>query len=286
MGQNTGIKVSDEVEQRILELHELGYGFREIAHDVGLNFGSIGRILRRCGKSPRTPSLSHRKYNIDETFFDVIDREDKAYVLGILYADGCNVRWNNSKQVFANEVKLELNYRDKDVMDKILSCMKNVKPLTLKKAPRGWNKEPTYLMDICSKHISERLEELGCVQRKTKVLNYPEFLGDGLHNHFVRGYFDGDGSLALNHYPRSSPEWTILSTYDFSIHVKDILFKELGVRSGITYHSNRDNGQCYVRVPGANQVVTVCDWLYNGATIYLNRKYETYRILKSLHLHK
>lgn len=29
-------------------------------------------------------------YNVDETFFKFIEREDQAYVLGFLYADGCN----------------------------------------------------------------------------------------------------------------------------------------------------------------------------------------------------
>lgn len=33
---------------------------------------------------------SRRKYNIDGNYFDVIDNQNKAYILGFLYADGTN----------------------------------------------------------------------------------------------------------------------------------------------------------------------------------------------------
>ena len=31
-----------------------------------------------------------REYQINEKFFETIDSEEKAYVLGFLHADGCN----------------------------------------------------------------------------------------------------------------------------------------------------------------------------------------------------
>ena len=31
-----------------------------------------------------------RKYNVNDNYIDIIDNQNKAYILGFLYADGCN----------------------------------------------------------------------------------------------------------------------------------------------------------------------------------------------------
>lgn len=34
--------------------------------------------------------MARRTYSINDNIFDNINNQDKAYVLGLLYADGCN----------------------------------------------------------------------------------------------------------------------------------------------------------------------------------------------------
>ena len=41
-----------------------------------------------------------RKYNIDDNFFSEINSESKAYILGLLYADGCV--YNSQGNVWQN----------------------------------------------------------------------------------------------------------------------------------------------------------------------------------------
>ena len=68
--------------------------------------------MRRNGYKAKSQSELQRKYNIDETFFDVIDTEEKAYFLGLLYADGCNATNRNA-------VILSLKEDDKEILEKI-----------------------------------------------------------------------------------------------------------------------------------------------------------------------
>ena len=52
--------------------------------------------------------MTWRKYPIDEQFFDAIDSEEKAYFLGMLYADGTN-------SMKKTEVSLRLQEEDHEV---------------------------------------------------------------------------------------------------------------------------------------------------------------------------
>ena len=58
--------------------------------------------------------IGHKRYsyNVDESFFDVIDSEQKAYILGLLFADGCN----DIKKKGGATVSLSLNEKDEDII--------------------------------------------------------------------------------------------------------------------------------------------------------------------------
>ena len=51
------------------------------------------------------------------------------------------------------------------------------------------------MLKVFSKHMSNQLETV--VERKSKVLTFPEFLDSLLYKHFIRGMIDGDGWIYL-----------------------------------------------------------------------------------------
>ena len=55
--------------------------------------------------------MAKRIYGVNDEIFDNIDNQDKAYVLGLLYADGCN--YENGR------VKIDLVEEDIDVLEKL-----------------------------------------------------------------------------------------------------------------------------------------------------------------------
>ena len=59
-------------------------------------------------------------YNFDESFFEDIDNEEKAYILGFISADG---------SISKNELSIRLQIKDIDILYKIKNIMKSEHPV-------------------------------------------------------------------------------------------------------------------------------------------------------------
>ena len=127
-----------------------------------------------------------RKYKLNENFFDILN-EKSAYWLGFFYADGY-VRMKDGK---SGELKLKLKDTDKCHIEKFLKHIECDKPIKCGVD----NKSKFCSVTVYSNLLVNKLFELGCFNNKTQKIRLPN-LESNLMNHFVRGYFDGDGSIS------------------------------------------------------------------------------------------
>ena len=133
-----------------------------------------------------------REYQINEDFFDNIDTEENAYILGFFYADGTNCELNDSL-IGISFTQLE---QDVDILEKIKSAMDA--DYNFYKCIQPTNDKVKYKFSINSQKLSKRLSELGAPPRKSLILKFPNkdiFKSEDLIRHFIRGYFDGDGCI-------------------------------------------------------------------------------------------
>ncbi len=255
----------------------------QVAKLFNCNATTLQKEFKKAGLSVRDSSHAKQKYPINENIFDIIDTEEKAYWLGFLYADG-----NVSK---TNRVRLSLAETDKEIINKFSNFIFNCERVKCYKQPPLKLSQDLAYVDVCNKHIALKLTELGCPPKKTFILKYPEWLDVKLQNHFIRGYFDGDGCLSLykekrkgrglltsdkviSEYDKS--KFSILSTIEFLTSLQDI-FNKLNVNSYLSKrHKNRNNNNYNLTVNGNLQVHKLMNWLYKDATIFLQRKYENY----------
>ncbi len=243
----------------------------DLAKEYPISSTAISALLKRHGYKAKSQSELQRKYNIDETFFDVIDTEEKAYFLGFLYADG----YNNTDR---NSVNLSLKESDKDILIRLNNLIQPDKPLQyveFKKETRGYkNSSNQYRLAIANKHISERLTELGCCKNKTHIITFPseEQVPKHLQRHFTRGYFDGDGCV-------SNRVFSMVGTELFLITVQEIMIDKLGLTKTKLdkRHKKRENNITSIRYCGSSNLRKIMDWFYTDATIYLDRKYEKFK---------
>ena len=162
----------------------------DLSTEYNVCLATIARIL-----SKNNIDIRASKYNIRHDYFEIIDSEEKAYILGFLYADGHN-------QVDKHKVCLELQERDVEILHKIGDLIyidKDYKLGSFKGCERIIEGKycmsgPSKRFYIYSKKICEDLVKLGCGQNKTLKCSFPE-IPDHLIRHFIRGYFDGDGSI-------------------------------------------------------------------------------------------
>ena len=217
-----------------------------------------------------------RKYFVDHNFFDVIDTEEKAYILGFFYADGCN-HWRD------HSITMVLEEKDGYMLKKINEIMHNEHPISFKdmsnKHDFGYNYKDQYNLILNSFRISTILDMRGMYPNKSLILTFPRWLNPSLYNHFLRGVYDGDGSVYMRHKKSggTAVNLTITSTENFCKGVMDICAKYLNINPHI-YDSSCHNGITKVFTLSGNIVTKkFLDWLYKDATIYLQRKYDRYK---------
>jgi len=262
-------RLSHQEKNELFRMYETGnYTGKQLSEIFPISQVAINALLRRNGYEAKPQSELQRKYPIVEDFFDEIDTEEKAYILGLLYADG----YNNTDR---NSVSLGLKETDREVLNKITALIQPSKPLqyvNTSKTKGFENTQNQYRLVIANKHISERLVELGCGKAKTHNLKFPteEQVPSHLIRHFIRGYFDGDGSVSGD----KQKQFSFVGTIDFLLSLQRILKEELGFSETKLdqRHKDSDNNIRSLRYCGVNQCITFRDWLYKDATIYLKRK--------------
>ena len=266
---------SDEQRQDIVDMYKSGKSTVYIGEKYNIGHKVIAKVLDQYGIKRVGNGL--RKYSLDESYFDVIDTPNKAYILGFLYADGSNY---TPKQT----VSISLEEQDKHILERMREELKYERPLEYldysNKHDFDYNYSNQYRLSIYSKHISDKLSEKGMINNKSLVLQFPTCVPNNLLKFFVLGYFDGDGSFCP-HYTQSGkfqPLITFTSTESFCIKLQKYLQEELQIPCGNIYDASCHNGITKVlSFSGARQVKKFLDWLYTDADMYLKRKYEKYK---------
>lgn len=205
-----------------------------------------------------------RRYIQDNSYFQKIDNERKAYWLGFLYADGCVYeKSKNSKNII-----LELHPSDKYILEELLKDLNSNRPIYVSR--RGY-----VSINICSTRMANDLIKLGCIPRKSLVLKFPneDIVPKDLIRHFIRGYMDGDGCISTYmklRKDRKTPifncEIKFIGTYDMLYGIKRFFNSEKDIL--INKHSPQS---CQISFSGT-KYRKIVDVLYNDATIYLKRK--------------
>jgi hypothetical protein len=198
---------------------------------------------------------------VDNTVFNKIDTEEKAYWLGFLYADGC---------VYKNRPRLELSLQKSDTshLNKFKNFLKYEYPII----------EDSFRcrLSINNKQIYNDLLKLGCIPNKSLILLYPtkEQLPEEYTIPFVRGYFDGDGSI-ITRKTRIGTEYLNLSLIGTSEFLNS-LQKEMNWKFSKLYKDKRHKNNTFFLSYNGKYVLNMFDILYSNSNIHLDRKYDKY----------
>ena len=246
----------------------------QMSKEYGCKRHQIYYILDKNHIARRSNSESHRKYTINENYFDVIDTPEKAYILGFFFADGSN---NN----IINSIVLSLKDNDYEILEQIRDVCGSNKPLyyyTYIHHDDGVARNEA-ILTLCSKHMCQKLSEKGMVPNKTFILDFPVGVPDELMSHFYRGYLDGDG--CIHHYSnpmyknRNSVQLT--SSKKFCMQSKKYLNKKLNIGFYMTHSKHHTDKIWTIKISSRRDVKIFLDWIYKDATIKLERKYEIYK---------
>ncbi len=258
-------KKNKEIGNILLDRYKSEKNLLKLTDEFNIPYTSILNFLKKNKVFEPKLYETRRKYELNENYFDNIDSEDKAYFLGILYADGTNSLKNY-------EVSLRLQETDLNILMKLNSLIQPTKPIGFIKS-KNINWQNQYRLLINSKKISKRLSELGVTPNKTFITTYPLFLDNKFNKHFIRGYFDGDGSVFFNKINKNLGI-CITGTENLIISIQNILIKTENFNK--TKLSNRyperNTNTRSLNYFGNNNAKNFYDYIYENATIFMERK--------------
>lgn len=256
----------DLIKTKLESLIKNGLTAKEISESLNISKTTVHRYCKKL--NIKIPNY-HNMLKFDNTVFDIIDTEEKAYWLGFLYADG-NVGTNS------NIVSISLSRKDIEHLNKFNKFLKNTANVR-KTITRTNNRDyETCNIAVCDKHLKEQLISLGCCPKKSLILKFPKreiFEKENLIYDFIRGYVDGDGCLTFSRNGRLA--LNIVGTYEFLQGIVDIFPQQFTkVRKLKRLKTNVYTiGNCGTNADYVTKI------LYENANIYLQRKYDRFAVL-------
>ena len=204
-----------------------------------------------------------------------IDTQEKAYLLGQIYGDG----YNGGEITHSYKIMLTSNSGDIEVYKRLHELFPFFKLKTYPSHPN------MIYLENHEKSLYLDLKSHGMISSKTKFDKTGEFhfpnLREDLISHFIRGYFDADGSFYFPTRKRSRNNLKTefgCSTKNFLLSIKEYLDKKGLNLSYIERKKSAGNGKFYntYTLLSSNRDLSkrFADFIYNNATIYLDYKYE------------
>ena len=241
---------------------------KELAQRYNLDRETMGNILKSNNINKK--SNNNVNYNIIDDYFETIDEPNKAYILGLLLTDG-SVDNNHGN----GRIRLALQKQDVSILEKIKNILGINSKLYEDKRGNGM-----YSLEFSNKKIFEDLQKYNIVPNKTyNTTNLPTNIPKEFMIDFLRGMFDGDGTLTYSEDKSQDVTFRLSSHFESICHDYQLLIDELIHK---TEHNKlfcaKDVWNCSWR--GYNQVLSILDILYKDAELYLDRKYQKYLKLK------
>jgi len=228
-----------------------------------------------------------KKYSENIDFFKIIDTQEKAYFLGLLYADGYMTKIDTQKVVSLSSI-------DKETIDNFQRAINTNRPVKFIDAfsQNNYNFKTVYNINISDKDFYKNLYDKGLFNNKSLTLIFPsiDIVSEDLLPHFIRGYFDGDGCvwegkrhkyLVKDLTQKSgnririihNVKFTMVGSVYFIDALQNIIVKQLGFRkTKLIGKKGVSPLYCQMEYSGRLQMKKFYDYIYKDSTVFLKRK--------------
>ena len=238
-----------------------GYSANKASKELGIDNGTMRKRLKeRYGQI----FLPDGKKQIDSTFFSKIDTEEKAYWLGFLTADG---------YVKDNIIELALAEIDKKHVENFKTSIKSQHALSKKTSKINDKTFYSYRISIRDKQMANDLRSYGLTNNKSYDAYIPSEIQipNNLFRHYIRGMFDGDGSI----YNGANGINISIITASEQMH-KDFYYA-VKKHINIEMLARITRNLFELRLFSKKDVYRFLSWIYDDSTIYLERKYNKFK---------
>jgi len=243
--------------ETINELYLQGLHPRVIAENLGITEKALRTFcwihqIKSKGQQYWSP------YSINERFFSNWSNE-MAWALGWILTDGVIVF-----QGIVHQLKFQIT--DKEVVEKIRTIMGSTHPITDVK-PYGNSKKVQYRILISNQNIIKDLARLNIVKRKSLIVKMPEMPAE-YFGHFLRGVFEGDGSIHINHRSKSGePSYRVKIVSGSKLFIEGLQRKMIELH-GLSSSLHKDRAREFYELNwnSANDIYKMGRIMYEGVS--------------------
>lgn len=234
LGVSSNRRWEDDREQ-MTEEYLAGASLETLGAKYGHYKGNVLKRLKKWGVPIRDACEARIHYTCDRQFFKTIDTPAKAYWLGFIYADGNVYDKDNGASVF----QIALAEVDRTHVESLRTSLKAEHPLY---SDRGCAR-----LMISSQELTDDLKRQGVTPRKSLTVTYPleKQVPLSLQSHFIRGYFDGDGTITGAMCPGTDWSCQIIGTEPFLEGIRERLVEAGLRRTNLTQEKRSGGGKIF-----------------------------------------
>lgn len=225
-----------------------------------------------------TNHISNRR--IRHTFFNKIETELQAYLLGFYAADGSIDEKRKTFRIHLQKQDSDLVYLYKDVISPDARTYLMKEHITTGRNGIKVIAHESFGVDIASSELCNSLVNLGIGYNKSHSELHIPNIPENLIRHFIRGYFDGDGCIT---------GWTAIEKgksdrfrYSFDICGKTAtilnefikFFAQHDIKINLNYLKRDDMYR--IKTTSKKEVEKIFHLLYDNSNFYLSRKFNKF----------
>lgn len=271
-------------DKKIEELYEKEYiGKHKGCNSISKEYGFyVYEQFKRLGLALRNDVEKNKKYSCNSYFFSQLNTEEKAYWYGFILGDG----YISTSSKSTKKVGISLQEKDFEHLTKFNKAIQSTYPIHYYECRSGYKINAKYCrVLIADNTLANDLIQHGCIEHKTNIAEPPYMLDFPLRRHFIRGYLDANGSIAITKNKMNKDSFTIKITGTEQIlkWIMNHLKEEHIIQRDYPFYKRKKEQIVSTFEFGGNYLsFTFLEYIYKDATVWLDRKYERYLKLQNI----
>ncbi len=215
--------------------------------------------------------LKNKQAKLDLKLFDNLD-DKVAWFLGWLVSDG---------HISTNCVVFRLSKKDFEVLQKFRNLLNYTGKLYESVSILNGKSYDIVSLKINNLDLIRKIRDIGITPKNKKI--YPNLIwgsNENINKHFIRGIFEGDGSLIFQ--TNGQIMFEIVGTKELMSSIQEKLISYLELNKTKLTQNKKLKNHFLLRYGGKFQTLRILEWLYNGSedSYRLDRKFQRYLQLK------
>ena len=263
-----GQKIENSFFEKLNKEHLKGKSLKELSTLYNVRFGTLYYGFKRLNlKIIKATNQQRQRCYVNNDYFESIDSEIKAYLLGWICSDGYISRRNKGNS--SDRIGLKLAAKDVEILNLFKQELSPDRKIYNETSIKNNKEFKSVKLEIPSNKIVNDLIKLGVCYNKTSKEKLPN-IHFSLYPAFIRGYFDGDGSISISKNNKSTV-YICCTNKLFLEELRNILPGNYSI-----YKESRATLDMYTLRPLSDTKVKFYNFIYKNANYFLTRKYNKY----------